>query len=107
MRQISPLELSDWLADPQRGKPVLIDVREPWEYEICHIDGARLLPMQTVPVRLAELDPEADTVVICHHGGRSMQVAMFLAQRGFERLYNLAGGVAGWSRLVDPAMPQY
>lgn len=107
MQQLSPTQLQDWLADASRGKPVLIDVREPWEFEVCHIEGARLVPMNTIPASFSELDPEADTVVICHHGSRSMQVAMFLEQRGFMHLFNLAGGVAGWARQVDPAMPQY
>ena len=107
MEQISPTQLHDWLADDARDKPALIDVREPWEYELCHIAGARLVPMGTIPARAAELDPERDTVMICHHGARSMQAALYLQQQGFTRLYNLAGGVAGWARQVDPTMPQY
>lgn len=107
MQQISSLLLHDWLADSGRGQPVLLDVREPWEFDLCHIEGARLVPMNSIPSRIAELDPEADTVVICHHGARSMQVALFLEQHGFSHLYNLAGGLAGWARQVDPTMPQY
>ncbi|MCZ4306847.1 rhodanese-like domain-containing protein [Zoogloeaceae bacterium G21618-S1] len=107
MRQMLPTELKDWLDDPAREAPVLLDVREPWEFELCHLDGSRLMPMSSVPARIDELDPAVDTVVICHHGGRSMQVAMFLAQRGFGQVINLAGGVAGWAAQVDPAMPQY
>ena len=107
MQQISPEQLQAWLSDPARSKPVLVDVREPWEFEICHLADARLMPMNTIPARLAELDADADTVVICHHGARSMQVAMFLQQQGFTNLYNLAGGVAAWARQVDPAMPGY
>lgn len=107
MRQMRPTELKDWLDDPAREAPVLLDVREPWEFELCHLDGSVLMPMASVPARLDELDPAAQTVVICHHGGRSMQVAMFLAQRGFDQVINLAGGVAGWAAQVDPGMPQY
>ncbi|MBT0962306.1 rhodanese-like domain-containing protein [Denitromonas iodatirespirans] len=107
MRQMRPTELKDWLDDPAREAPVLLDVREPWEFELCHLDGSVLMPMSSVPVRLDELDPAAQTVVICHHGGRSMQVALFLAQRGFDQVINLAGGVAGWAAQVDPGMPQY
>lgn len=107
MRQMRPTELKNWLDDPAREAPVLLDVREPWEFELCHLDGSVLMPMASVPARLVELDPAAQTVIICHHGGRSMQVAMFLAQRGFDQVINLAGGVAGWAAQVDPGMPQY
>ena len=107
MQQITPAQLKEWLDDPARNNPVLIDVREPWEFELCRIPGASLLPMSTIPARVAELDDTADTVLICHHGGRSMQAAMFLQQQGFAKLYNMTGGVAAWARQVDPAMPQY
>lgn len=107
MEQITPVALKAWLDDTSRDKPLLLDVREPGEFDICHIDWATLLPMSTVPVRSGELKPDDDIVVICHHGGRSMQVAMFLEQRGFSRLYNLQGGVNAWSAQVDPAMPRY
>jgi rhodanese-related sulfurtransferase len=65
------------------------------------------MPMAEVPKRLAELDPQAETVVICHHGSRSMQVAMFLEKQGFKRVHNLAGGMDAWARSVDPSMPTY
>jgi rhodanese-related sulfurtransferase len=107
MEQLSCVALKAWLDDPARPRPVLIDVREPWEFEHCRIDGAQLLPMSSVPARMQELDPEADTVFICHHGMRSLQVAMFLQQQGFSRLYNLSGGIAAWAAQVDPAMPTY
>ncbi len=107
MRQCSPNQLAEWLADDSRAKPVLLDVREAWEYEICHLDGSVLMPMHTVPARLSELDRDAEYVVICHHGGRSAQVAMFLERQGFGQTINLAGGVAGWAAQVDPSMAQY
>jgi len=107
MRQMSANELADWLADPQREKPVLLDVREPVEFDICRIEGSQLMPMATVPTRLPDLDPDAEIVVICHHGGRSAQVCMFLERQGFARVVNLAGGVAGWAAQVDPSMPRY
>ena len=71
-----------------RARPVLVDVREPWEHAICGLPGALQLPMNAVPARADELDPAADTVVICHHGARSFQVGMFLERRGFARVYN-------------------
>jgi rhodanese-related sulfurtransferase len=107
MQQIAPRELAAWLADEQRPKPHLLDVREAWEYERCHIANSQLMPMASVPMRAEELDPEAPTVVICHHGGRSMQVAFFLERHGLTQVFNLAGGVAGWADQVDPAMPRY
>jgi rhodanese-related sulfurtransferase len=107
MRQIAPAELAAWVADPARSRPVLLDVREPWEHHTCRIDGSLLIPMGDVPQRTAELDAHAEIVVICHHGGRSMQVALFLAGQGFGKVHNLAGGVDAWARTVDPSMPVY
>ncbi|MCB1908587.1 MAG: sulfurtransferase [Rhodocyclaceae bacterium] len=107
MRQLRPGELKAWLDDEQRKAPVLLDVREANEFEYCRIDGSVLMPMGSVPARMTELDASAPTVVICHHGGRSMQVAMFLERQGFSEVINLAGGVAAWAGEIDPAMPTY
>jgi rhodanese-related sulfurtransferase len=107
MQQISARQLSDWLEDPARGAPALIDVREPWEFDVCRIDGSALLPMRALAARLDELDPHAETVVICHHGARSMQVCLFLERQGFGRVFNLSGGVHAWAQDVDPKMPTY
>jgi rhodanese-related sulfurtransferase len=107
MQQLSVTDLKAWLDDPARAKPVLLDVREPWECDVARLEGSVHVPMRAVPARAPELDPASDTVVICHHGGRSMQVAMFLERAGFGRVYNLAGGVDAWARQVDPAMRTY
>lgn len=107
MQQMTPTQLSAWLQDPAREKPCLLDVRETPEHAICRIEGSTLMPMHSVPARLSELDPQRETVVICHHGGRSMHVAMFLQRQGFARVINLAGGVEGWATQVDPAMARY
>ncbi|SIQ68527.1 Rhodanese-related sulfurtransferase [Aromatoleum tolulyticum] len=107
MRQITATELAERLADSQSDKPFLLDVREPVEFGICRIEGSTLMPMASVPARQAELDPDDEIVVICHHGGRSAQVCMFLERQGFSRVINLAGGVAAWAAQVDPTMPQY
>jgi len=107
MKQITPAELAAWLGDKQRARPVLLDVREPWEFQTCSIAGSRLLPMGEIAARKDELDAQAELVVICHHGGRSMQVAMFLEKSGFAKVHNLAGGVDSWARTVDPSMPVY
>ena len=107
VKQISPAELAAWLADKSREAPLLLDVREPWEHDKARIAGSQLVPMNSVPGRLAELDDAKDVVAICHHGGRSMQVATFLEKNGFARVHNLAGGIDAWSRAVDPSVPVY
>ena len=107
MNNLAPAQLAAWLGDTARARPQLLDVREPWEFQTCHIADSRPMPMAEVPKRLAELDPQAETVVICHHGGRSMQVAMFLEKQGFSRVHNLTGGLDAWARSVDPSMPTY
>ncbi|HEX6733290.1 MAG TPA: rhodanese-like domain-containing protein [Azonexus sp.] len=107
MQQLLAPQLAAWLADSGRPRPLLLDVREPWEFELCHLDGAQLVPMQQVPGRCQEFAADQDIVVICHHGARSMQVALFLEHRGFTAVYNLAGGVEGWATDVDPAMRRY
>jgi len=107
MQHLRPAELKAWLDDPERPKPLLLDVREGWEFERCHLQGVTLLPMSTIPTRVGELDPQRETVVICHHGVRSFHVARFLEHNGFDRVINLTGGVDAWAKEVDPAMPTY
>lgn len=107
MKHLRPAELKAWLDDPAREKPLLLDVREPWEFALCHIDGAELMPLQSVPARIGELNPEREIVVICHHGVRSMHAARFLEHSGFTRVINLSGGVDAWAREAAPAMPTY
>jgi len=107
MQQIRARQLADWLADGSRRQPVLLDVREPWEFELCSLPGSQLIPMHLVPTRCEELSPDDDIVVICHHGGRSMQVAMFLERKGYAALFNLMGGVDAWAAEVDPALRRY
>lgn len=107
MKQISASDLAAWLADSGRERPVLLDVREPWEYDKARIAGAQLVPMREVPNRLDEIDQDKEVVAICHHGGRSAQVAVFLEKAGYTRVHNLVGGVDAWSRTVDPAVPIY
>ncbi|MFN7570386.1 MAG: rhodanese-like domain-containing protein [Betaproteobacteria bacterium] len=107
MKNLSAPELAQWLADPARPRPLLLDVREPWETAICKLDGAELLPMRALPARVGEFDPAQSVVCICHHGGRSAQVAYWLARQGFADVYNLAGGVDAWARQVDRGMATY
>ncbi len=107
MQQLSPDGLKRWLADSERAAPYLLDVREPWEYERCHIERAQLIPMGSVPSRLAELPKDQDIVVVCHHGARSQQIALLLERAGFDRVHNLQGGVHAWALQVEPGMPRY
>lgn len=87
--------------------PVLIDVREPAEWEIARIPGARLIPLGELPARLGELDPGAEIVMQCKVGGRSAHAAVFLKEAGFRNVHNLAGGILAWAGRIDPAMPTY
>ena len=107
MKQVLAHQLADWLADTNRPNPILLDVREPWEIELCQIAGSQCIPMHLVPMQCEDLDPEQEIVVICHHGGRSMQVAMFLERKGYTNVFNLMGGVDPWAGEVDPTMRRY
>lgn len=107
MQHLTAPQLAEWLADTNRARPVLLDVREPWEFETCRIDGSLPMPMQSVPARMQELDEDSEIVCICHHGARSMQVAAFLERQGFGKVTNLTGGVHAWAVQVDGSMPTY
>ena len=106
IKDITPQE---FLARRAAGEPMtLLDVREDWETQLAPVPSALVhIPMARVAERLNELDPHQDTVVICRSGGRSLQVAHFLATQGFTSVFNLTGGILAWSRDVDPKIPQY
>lgn len=106
MRNLTPSALREYLdtADPS---PLLLDVREPWEYQRVHLPDSQLVPMRQIPAAMQSLDPDREIAVICHHGVRSRQVALFLESRGFRRLINLQGGIDAWARDLDPSMPTY
>lgn len=109
METLQQLNVRDLKArlDRPGEKPLLLDVREGWEVNLCAIDGSLHIPMGQIPMRLKELDPNQEIVVVCHHGIRSNQVAHYLARNGFTRLYNLAGGVDAWAREIDKRMHTY
>jgi sulfur-carrier protein adenylyltransferase/sulfurtransferase len=86
---------------------VLIDVREPHEWEIAHIEGARLIPLSQLPERLGELDGHAEIVTQCHHGARSMKALQLLKGAGFSRVRSLAGGIDAWADRIEVGMPRY
>jgi adenylyltransferase/sulfurtransferase len=87
--------------------PLLLDVREPWEFAVCHIGGSRLVPMRSLEEALPSLDPAADIVLVCHTGRRSLVAAHALRRAGLVRARSLRGGVEAWARDVDPTMPRY
>ena len=87
---------------------VLLDVREPWEFQTASLPNSLLMPMGDVTSRAhTELDPDAHILVLCHHGQRSLSVAMWLRNQGFEQAQSLAGGIDAWSRVIDPTVPRY
>jgi len=107
---MSELEIS--VAELQRrqkagDKLLLVDVREPWEYEVCRMEGATLIPMRTIPANLQALDSDEDVICYCHHGQRSLDVAAWLRTQGVENAQSLAGGIDRWSIEIDPAVPRY
>lgn len=110
--QIRPADLPAWAATQPGKTVVLLDVREPGELRTASItpgEGFELvtIPMNSVPARLAELDPQRPVACLCHHGARSQRVAMFLAGNGFEHVANIAGGIDAWSLEVDSSVPRY
>jgi rhodanese-related sulfurtransferase len=106
---IEELSPQEFLQRRAAGTPMtLLDVREDWETQLAPVPAELThIPMGQVVSRLGELDPNKATVVICRSGGRSMEVARFLATQGFTSVFNLAGGILRWSREVDPRIPQY
>lgn len=102
---VSSRELVELLArDP---RPLLLDVRTPEEWEICRLEGARLIPLASLPERLQELPHDAEIVVYCHTGRRSAIARSFLRRAGFGRVGHLAGGIEAWASEIDPTMPRY
>jgi len=110
MRELGATQLAEWLAELQAtgaAAPVLLDVREAWERQLCTIAGSIHIPMGQIPARLHELDRNASIVCICHHGARSARVASFLEGNGYQQTINLTGGVDAWAREVDRSMATY
>jgi rhodanese-related sulfurtransferase len=105
VREITPAELQARRA--AGAAPVVLDVREGWELEVARIPDVLHIPMNEVAAKLGELNPEHELVVMCRSGGRSMQVAQFLARNGFSSVANLTGGILAWSRDVDPSVATY
>ena len=106
MRELTTDECRDYLEQASEP-PLLLDVREPWEYKLVHLKNSRLIPMREIPQSLDTLDPALEIIVICHHGIRSRQVALFLEHQGFENVANLRGGLDAWARDTDPQLATY
>jgi rhodanese-related sulfurtransferase len=110
--QIQPAQLQDWIASQApHGTTVVLDVREAWEVQTACVTAQGFdlvkMPMHLIAPRVAELNSEQPIAVLCHHGGRSMQVAAFLVQQGFSHVANIAGGIHAWSSQVDASVPTY
>jgi len=105
VREIAPLELKR-LMD-RESKITVLDVREPFEHNLCKIEGSKLIPLGELPRRIGELDKSADTVVYCHIGARSARAVELLTSEGFNKVRNLKGGIRGWAEEVDTKMPVY
>jgi rhodanese-related sulfurtransferase len=106
MREFNAEQLKSYL-DTCDEQPLLLDVRQPWEVEVCKIENSVLIPMSTIPVKVESLDLNRETVVICHHGIRSRSVGRYLEQAGFNNIINLSGGMAQWAKTVDTQMSTY
>lgn len=104
--EIAPAELAALLADDPSGV-FLLDVREPWEWQLTHLDGSHHLPMHLVPLRHNELPDDRLIVALCHHGVRSLQVCHYLRDAGFDRVVSLQGGLDAWAGQIDANMPRY
>ncbi len=107
MRQLTAQQLQSLMEAAPAARPRLLDVREPWEFQLARIDGSELVPMREIPNQVEQLERTHPTVVICHHGTRSLQVVAFLERAGFKNLHNLQGGIDAWARQVDTRVPLY
>jgi adenylyltransferase/sulfurtransferase len=103
--EVDVAALQDKLASDKRC--ILLDVREPFEWEVARVEGAQLIPLGQLPARLSELDRDREIFVMCHSGMRSAQAAEFLRSAGFAKVANVAGGIDAWSAQIDPDVPRY
>lgn len=104
MQNLAPLELQAYLKN---HSPLLLDIREQWEWDKCHFNTARLLPMGQIMANIDSLDKIEEVVIICHHGIRSMQVARYFEMLGFKNVINLKGGIDAWAKTIDDSMALY
>jgi len=103
-----PLEISPTEVKHRIDTLTLIDVREPAEHQLCHIPGARLIPMRTIPEQLKRLEElPGPLIIFCHHGVRSLRVVEWLREQGLTDCQSMAGGIEAWSLMVDRSVPRY
>lgn len=107
VQNITPQEYAAIRADEQAPRPVLIDVREPWEFGIARLEEAKLLPLGQIHEWSQTLDKNASYVIMCHHGSRSAMACQLLQRAGFKNVRNLDGGIHQWSFAVDPKIARY
>lgn len=119
MRHFSPLQLYEYLSSLSKDDaglskntgPLLLDVREPWEFDYCNIEGSVLIPMGELAAELDnlkdEIDYDREIIMICHHGIRSRQMGYYMEQAGYKNITNLDGGVEQWAEDVDKSMKRY
>lgn len=115
IKAIRPSQVAEWVQQCRQedaaSTPIVLDVREAWETQTASVrpDGFELrhMPMQSIPARLNELPRDQAIACLCHHGGRSAQVAYFLMNQGYDNVVNIHGGINAWSNEVDPSVPQY
>ncbi|MEE9268496.1 MAG: rhodanese-like domain-containing protein, partial [Thermoplasmata archaeon] len=101
------IDVTEAAAMIEKGDAMLLDVREPMEWKIVHIDGAKLMPVGEVPYKVGELSTADNIVVHCHTGARSARITQFLRDLGFQRVWNMAGGIDAWAAQVDPSLTRY
>jgi rhodanese-related sulfurtransferase len=102
------IDVNTLQAMRQSGAEItLLDVREPWEFDLCAIEGSSSIPLATLPQRAEDLPKDRQIIVICHHGARSAQATSWLRHNGFDKATNLMGGVDAWARRIDPTMKVY
>ena len=106
MIENTPQEVKD-LIDNSKNQPLILDVREQWEYDICHIENSVHIPMGKIAEMSGKLETDRAIIVVCHHGIRSRMVAKYLVTKGFADVINLTGGIDAWSSNVDPSVPKY
>ena len=103
--EITPSEVKQQL---DRGEKFLfVDVREPWEFQLCHIEGSKLIPLGQVPPSLQEFEAADSVILFCHSGRRSLDAAAWLRSQGVAGARSMAGGIDRWSREIDPRVPRY
>lgn len=104
---LGAVDLHHWRSDRTRPEPVLIDVREPWEFDYCRIEGSLPIPLGELAARIDEVPTDRPLVMVCHHGHRSFYAAALLQQAGFTQIHNLRGGVEEWAAMIDSTMKRY